>query len=73
MPAYAVITSTVSQPQRTTVHVAGCRCVAAARSRREPVANVEAGTASQAAAAFSEKCQLNERGLPKPEVCECAK
>lgn len=73
MSAYAVVASTVSSPMRVTVHAAKCRCVAAARSRREPVMSVEADTASQAAATYSEKCQLKERGLPEPEVCECAK
>lgn len=73
MPTYAVITSTVSATARTTVHAAECRCVAAAKSRREPVANFEAETASRAAAAFSEKCQLKDRGLPEPEICKCAK
>jgi len=73
MPTYAVITSTVSAPAKTTVHAAECRCVSAARSRREPVANVEAETASQAAVVFSEKCQLKDRGLPEPEICKCAK
>jgi len=73
MPAYAVIASTVSAPMRMTVHSEWCRCVSAARNRREPVSVVEAETAARAAAIYSEKCQLSERGLQEPEVCKCAK
>ena len=73
MPTYAVIASTVSAPMRSTVHAAECRCVSAAKGRREPVALVEAETAAQAAAIYSERCQLADRGLPEPEVCKCAK
>jgi hypothetical protein len=73
MATYAVISSTVSDPMRPTVHDAECRCVKAAMVRREPVSTVEAETASQAAKSFSEKNQLAERGLPQPEICKCAK
>lgn len=72
MPTYAVISSTLSSPMRSTVHAAECRCVTAAKNRREPVSHVESETAAKAAAAFSAKCHLKERGLAEPEICKCA-
>jgi hypothetical protein len=71
MPTYAFIPSLVNQT--SAIHSATCRCVEAARRKRNPVRTVESETAKQAALWFTEWCQLRDRGLPEPKVCKCAK
>lgn len=71
MQTYAVISSPMAA--RITVHSARCRCVEAARARRDPVEYFDADSAERAAADAAEKYQLTDRGFKKPVVCKCAK